>query len=437
MFSNYLKIAYRNLRNNKLYSSINILGLAIGLSISMLILLFVVHELSFDRFHANNDRIHKMKLKAFFGEQEINTTVLSAGFAPIVSERLPEVEDAVRVCAQKQIIFKSDDEHIFSEKNLLLADPNILEVFSFKLLEGNAATALSEPQTLVLTRPIAEKYFGTQNPIGRTLIYEDELPFKVTGIIEEPPSNSTIKFDFIASLNSLNAIQRLEAENPEKVSLSLDYQKMGLGQFETYLLLSPQANISEVIDKVTALQAEDESFTMNVKYFTDALPDLHLGKQAAKRIYLFLGIALLILGLALINYISLSTARAVQRSKEVAIRKVIGATRRKLIVQFYTDSILLIALSFLIGFGLIWFFQPFFYNLLDLKIDRQFIYHPLILLLYGGLLLVAILFSGSLPAFLMSAYRPVNVLKGKIKSGKSGNRLRQGFTVFSLQRLPH
>ncbi|MEM9849932.1 MAG: ABC transporter permease [Bacteroidota bacterium] len=436
MLKNDLKIAFRSLKSNGLYSLINILGLAIGLAVSMLILLYVLHEFSFDRFHTKGDRIHRLRAKVQFGEQEINTLAMSAGVGVIATNQLPEVAQAVRTQQLEKAVLQNEQRQISATQQILLADPNFLEVFSFDLLAGDAQLALQHPLTLVITPKIAAQYFGTENPIGQTLKYKENLDFTITGIVAAAPSNSTIQYDLIASMSSLNAIERMGAAETDSVSLSLNYQQMGLGSFTTYLLLAPEAKAAAIPEKMLALKAaEEDAPTSNLQFYLDALPDLHLKSfygTGTSQIYLFLGIALLILGLALINYISLATARAIKRSKEVMIRKVIGASRKKLITQFYVESMVVILLAFAIGLGLVFLFQDYFYHLLELSIDQQFLYRPIVLSVYGILLVLSILLSGSLPAFMLSAFQPVHVLKGKLKRGKGGNRLRQSLTVFQF-----
>ncbi len=435
MFLNYIKVAWRYLFKNKTFSLINIGGLALGMAVSMQILIFVLHEFSYDQFHDQAEQIYRLKGKFQFGEQTFQTLAMSAGFGPTTKENVPEVKQYVRISTNETATIKSDYEHIFAEDHFLLADPSILEVFSFPLLKGNPATALNQPQTLVITPEAAKKYFGEEEPVGKTLIYEGEVPFEITGIIQPPPSNSTIQYDFIASLSSLNAIER--AANPDitEDQLSLGNNRMQLGSFATYLLLRPEAEVKEISKKIKTLA---ESPTGGESEFTlDALTDIHFKSNFGdtaniKNIYLFMGIAFLVLALALINYISLTTARSIQRAKEVGVRKVIGAGRRQLIAQFYTESILITLLAFGLGMGITRLSQPFFHQLLQLEIDKAFFFHPLILSVFAGLLVACVVIAGSLPALGLASFRPIQVLRGQLTSGKGGNRMRQGLIIFQF-----
>jgi putative ABC transport system permease protein len=433
MLLNYFKIAWRTIVKNPTFSLINIGGLALGMAVSMQILLFVLHEFSYDQFHEKTDQIYRAKASFKFGEQTFNTLAMSAGFATATEDNIPEVTNAVRISTQQEATLRSDYEHVFSEDRFLLADPSILEVFSFNLIRGNPQTVLSQPQSVLVTPQTARRYFGDQDPLGQTLIYNGEVPFEVSGLIEKAPSNSTIQYDFIASLSSLNAIERTQNPEIKENQLSLSNDRMQLGSFATYLELQKGADPERITEKIAAL-AEGPS-SGDTEFTLDALPELHFNSNFGdssnvKNVYLFLSIALLVLFLALINYISLTTARSLKRAKEVGIRKVVGARKSSLMAQFYTESALVTFIAFGLGIALTGFFQPFFHQLLDLQIDPSFFYHPLIIGVFGSLLILCIFIAGSLPAVGLSAFQPVKVLKGTLSSGKSGNRMREVLIVF-------
>ncbi len=433
MLLNYFKVAWRTIVKNPSFSFINIGGLALGMAVSMQILLFVLHEFSYDRFHEKTDQIYQTKASFKFGDQTFNVKAMSAGFATVTKENIPEITNTVRISTQQTATLRSDNEHVFSEDRFLLADPSILEVFSFKLISGDVQSVLNAPQKVVLTPQAARRFFGDTDAVGQTLLYNGELPFEVTGLIEKAPSNSTIQYDFIASLSSLNAIERLNNPEIEEDKLSLNNERMQLGSFATYLEFRKGTDPSAVTTKIMEL-AEGPS-SGETKFSVEALPDLHFKSNFGdssnmKNVYLFLSIALLVLLLALINYISLTTARSLKRAREVGIRKVVGARKSSLMTQFYIESALVTFIAFGLGIALTGFFQPFFHQLLDLEIDPSFFRHPLILAVFGTLLILCIFIAGSLPAVGLSAFKPVKVLKGTLSSGKRGNRLREVLIVF-------
>lgn len=435
MVLNYLKVAWRHLVKHKTFSFINIGGLALGMAVSMQIMLFVMHEFSYDQFHENSERIYRMKGEFKFGEQTFRTASMSAGFGPVTKESIPGVENFVRISPQQTTSIRSDEDHIFEEDRFLVADPTILDVFSFSLISGDPKKVLEAPQQVIITPETGQKYFGDKNPIGQTLYFQGKLPFTITGLVHPAPSNSTLQYDFIASLSSQSAIERLADPDLTEEQLTLNNNRMQLGSYTTFLLLSSGTQASSVAQKIKEL-AESPTGGES-EFILDPMADLHFKSNFGdasnvKNVYLFLGVAFLVLALALINYISLTTARSLQRAKEVGVRKVTGARRSDLIYQFFSESALITVLAFGAGLLLFRFGQPFFYQLLDLSIDPSFSLHPMIFSVFGGLLIICILISGSIPALGLSAYQPVKVLQGKLSSGKGGNRLRELLTIFQF-----
>lgn len=434
MFSNYLKVAWRTLRKNKIYSLINIGGLAIGLAVSMLILLFVIHEFSYDRFHQGADQIHRLHGQFKFGEQTFNTSAMSAGTASKAVEQIPELESAVRINSNYSPILQSDRNHIVRIEEFLFADANFLELFSFDLISGDAQTALQAPNSILLTPDLADQFFGTQDVIGRYLQLEGDIPVKVTGLIAAAPSNSTFVYQSIVSIETLNSVE-LKENSGEETKYTLDNDKIQLGSFNTYFKVTPKADVEAITKKLVDLaQAPEDS---EIGFSLNPLPSLHLSSPIGtngdiKYLYLFLAIAMLILSLALVNYISLATARAVKRAKEVSIRKINGANRFHLLRQFYSESVLVTLIAFALGFGILQFLMPAFLNVVDIQIDQSFYLNPILLLTFGGLLILSTLAAGSIPAVLMASFEPIQVLQGQIQSGKRGHLFRRGLTVFQF-----
>ncbi|MFD2933670.1 ABC transporter permease [Spirosoma flavum] len=435
MLQNYFKIAWRNLWRSKLYSLINIGGLALGIAVSLLILLFVVHERTYDHFHTNADRIFRVYANMRFGEQEIQLERMSARFGPAIQEANAGVLDVVRIgTPQGRVVIKTSPDRKYFENNFIMADPSFLTIFSFPLVEGSAKTALTRPMTVLLTERTAERYFGREDPIGKTVMFNNKLQFEVTGVLKNPPSNSTVQFDFVASLKSHPAVERLREGFIKDDDVALNSQYVQNGNFQTFFLLRSSADTASILRTLPTLIKTSGAKVEGTKYVIDPLTSVHLGMNfgdttTSRYITIFLGIAALTLLLALINYMSLTTARATQRAREVGVRKVMGAARHELAGQFYGESILITGLSFGLALGLVQVLRPSFYQVLQLEIDPSFIYSPMFGLAALGLLITCVLLSGSYPALLLSSFSPVDVLKGSLSPGNGGTKVRRVFTI--------
>lgn len=435
-----LKFALRNLWRNKFYSVINIGGLAVGIAVSMLILVFVGHELSFDRFHKNANNIYRVKVSFKFGEQEMQGTGMSAYMGPALKESTAGVKDYVRMYTyfNEKLAFKSDADHLFYEKEFVFTDPSYFKVFSFPFLQGDPLTALDQPGKIVVSESIAEKYFGDSDVLGRTLTLNNGLDFTISGVIKNAPSNASIAYNIIVPLQALFAVQQLLDPEFKDDLLKVD-NVVRPGSFQTYLHLSNpsiQASVLNNIPKLMRRGKISESEIKTHKFMLSALTDLHMGESSSsepRNIYIFAGVALLIILLALLNYMSLTTARANERAREVGVRKALGAFRGELIGQFYGESVLVTCFSFVLGFGMAFLLQPIFFDRLDLQIDAAFMLKPVVVLPMLGLMLACIVLAGAYPSLVLSAFRPVEVLKGgSLKSSKGGIQIRQSITVFQF-----
>ena len=439
MWKNHLVIALRNIRKHLGISSINILGLALGIATSLFILLYVLHELSYDKHYPFAKDIYRLQASFSFGDQSFNTLAMSAGMGPTIKEELPEVKDFLRIPMDRSATLRSDFDHIYDEEDgFLLADPSIFNLFSIKMLEGDPGTALDKPLSVVLTREMARKYFGEESAVGQTLTYQGKLPFTITGIIDEAPSNSSLQYGFIASLESYTDIQRMENPDITDEQLFLNFTDVGLGAFETYFLLEKGTDAQLVLDKIEEInQSKSEESIENKQDFSiTPLTDIHLGtdfgSSYTRYVFIFLGIGILILAMALVNYISLTTARAIKRAQEVGVRKVLGANRKDLVLQFFTESTLIILLGFFIGIWLLSLLIPFFSHQFDINIDGGFLLNPMVILVYLALLIICIIISGSFPAMVLSRFQPSMVLKDQLSSGRKGGMIRKGLTVFQF-----
>ncbi len=433
MFINYLRIALRNLYRNKLYSVINISCLAIGIAVSLTIMLYVIHERSYDRFHANANRIFSVFETVKMGNSSFNMNDFSYVTGPEVKKADPRVANYMRAYfphAKVNLQTEGKQGVRFSEReNFLFADSHFFDFFSFRLVRGKPGTVLSRPLTVVLSQAAAQKYFGKNDPIGKVIRYNNEYDLEVTGIAANAPSNSSITYDFVASVSSVESMKDLAwAVTPTQVQG---------GSFLTWLQLKDHTASADVERTLRELSRDPESKEPGGEFKLVALPDVHLHMNFGDfsnthYLGIFSLVAGLILLLALVNYMSLATARATTRAKEVGVRKVMGAGRKWIAGQFYTESALYAVLSFAAGLGLFFWFRGAFLNLLQLQIDESFLLNPIVLLSFTGLLLFVILAAGSYPSLVLSGINPVTVLYGRLNRRRGGERVRKVFIVFQF-----
>lgn len=421
MLRNYFKIALRSLIKNETYSFINIVGLSVGMAVSLIIFLYVVHEFSYDKFHAKADNIYRLTCKINYGEQEIYTTSMSSQFGPILKENNLNVENYVRVRNPGRVLIQSNEGHINFEEGIAFSDTSFFSVFSFPVLQGDYH-ALNRPSTAVITEKTALKYFGTTQALGKTILYNKDYPLEVVGIAKDFPSNSSIQFDCIVSLCTLGII-------PEEKSAYV-HAVASLGSIPTYIVVNNKSSVSKIISSIPKFAKTTANETYSLEKFSGAHLFRDLGDSSnITYLYLFMAVAIIILLLALINYMNLTTARATLRAKEVGIRKVIGARTTNLAYQFYFESALMTLLAF--GLACVWMetLLPIFLNILQIQIDQSFIQSIWFASVAVGLLLICILLGGSYPALVLSRFMPTEVLKGKASTSVGGGRIRKGFTV--------
>ncbi|PHQ29915.1 ABC transporter permease [Leeuwenhoekiella nanhaiensis] len=428
MLKNYIKIAWRNLLKNKLSGFITIGGLAVGLTACTLILFYVAHERSYDSFHTDSDRIYTVEAQVNMGGDSIYMNSMNATVGKLTENASPAVSSSLRLKEEyKPVIITNASQPgtRFSEKDFSYADANFFDFFSFRLKKGNTATVLSKPYSLVLSEDMAKKYFGNQSPIGETLSVRKDSTylFTVTGVMENTPSNSSLHPDFVASLSSMPTIKEFERD--------FDSEAFRLGSFPTYLKLNESADKSAVEKTMQELSIQGNAEASDV-YSLSLLRDKHLnGRDASNTRYIsiFPLIAVLILLLALVNYLSLSTARATLRSKEIGVRKVNGASRKSVALQFYVESTLYVIFAFLVSVALSVVLKPWFFSLLDIEIDASFFLNKNFLLILTGLLGFTVLATGFYPALVMSAFNPVENLRSSRTSKMGGERLRKVCTT--------
>lgn len=431
MIRNYFKIAFRNLRSHKLYSFINIGGLSLGLTACILIMFYVSHEHSYDQFHTDADKIYTLRAKTLFGSDTIYMQKFSVRTAELIADKSPSVESAQRIYSEyKPVVIKStgEDTKAFSEEGLFYADADFFNFFSFNLKQGNKNTALKDPFSIVISEDIAHKYFGDENPIGQNLeIKKDSTyQFKVTGVVKDSPSNSSIDTRLITSISSL---QKMKENTRDFTS-----QILQPGSFTTYLKIKDPKDVTKVLATTNQLSKEGYSEAKE-EFLLYPFTDTH-HKYSHSSIVKYLDsfplIADLILFLALINYMSLTTARAASRSKEIGIRKVNGASRKNIALQFYVESAIFISLSFIIAGALSYFLKDPFFRMLDIKIDSSFFFNPDFTLILGGIFILSILLAGLYPAIVMSSFKPIDNFRQKLQHGFGGNMVRKVCTTLQF-----
>ncbi len=451
MLKNYLKIAYRNLLKNKVFSLINILGLAIGMGACLLILQYVTFELNYDSFHEKSDRTYRAALYQYKeGTLDIKSALTFPTIGKELQENFPEmVKSFVRMHRQSGIFSRLNTEQpeYFDEEKVYYVDESFFEVFSFPLLMGNAAQALTNPNTVVITRSVAEKYFGEQwqevNPIGRTLrgkSYPGESDLLITGITADPPRNSHLKFDFLVSYSTMYTWQS------EGVDYRYDTEDSWYwNEFYTYLVLKPGQDPQQ-LEKAFAPIVDQRTPTRSKNGFAfrtvlQPLEKIHLHSAlmselevggTIRTVYILLVIAICILIIAWVNFVNLSVVKAIERGKEVGLRKVLGAKRNQLIKQYLLESALLNGLGILIAFTLFQLSLPYFEQLAGVVMGNTLFTQGIGLVAVGALFVAGTVLSGLYPAAVLSAYQPAKVLKGKLTQTRKGDRLRKGLVVFQF-----
>jgi len=421
MLRNYFKITVRIIKKSKVYSFINISGLAVGMACCILIFLWVKDELSFDRFHENADVIYRVTDRYPDSSAGYRSSAVSAWpLAEALKNDFPEIVESARLRILTHRLISYKDKK-FYENDFVAVDPSFLKMFSFPLVKGDITTALTEPNTILISEETAPRYFGTEDPIGKVLNYNNNTDFKVIGVLKDVPQNSHIRFDFLVPFEStLRALGWTDSWWSDN--------------YTTYVQLAENASFQHISDKVYDYKKKIYSES-RTKLILQPLTDIHLrsnysidlyGSTENKSIYVyaFSLIALFVLLIACINFMNLSTARSEKRSKEVGLRKVVGATRHHIIAQFYGESLFMTVISFVAAVFLVYLLLPAFNNLSGKMLALDSMKEPVFLLGLFGIMLLTGLVSGSYPALVQSSFKPVDSIKGigltfSSKSGKS------------------
>jgi len=444
MFKNYLKIAWRNIRKNKTFSIINITGLAIGLSCFLLIALYVMDELSYDKFYPNADRIYRINSDIKFGGANLHMPVTSDMMGELLKKDYPQVEQYTRIYTNNgDKLIKKGNEYI-DEKKVANVDSTFFDVFQLPVIEGDIKHALVEPNTVVVTESIAKKYFGTTHALGKTIqLKDDKNPFyKITAVIKDMPQNAHFHFDFLFSMKNVDyQWGQLTSHNFYtylRLKKETDYKAFEKN-FDQYVVnyVLPAAKQYMNINSMEEFKKAGNS----LKYSLIPLTQIHLYSNRAfelsangsiQYVYIFSAVALFILIIACINFINLTTAHSANRAKEVGIRKVLGTEKRNLIYQFLFESIVMVLFSLLIAVAIAYLVLPLFNNVASKQMTITSLFSPYILLLLIALPFVVGLLAGSYPAFYISSFKPIEILKGKLKLGSKSGGLRSVLVVFQF-----
>jgi putative ABC transport system permease protein len=437
MLKNYLKIAFRNLLKNKGFSFINIFGLAIGITCCLLIMLFVQDELSYDRFHKNSDNIYRIGIDAVLGSNQLKAVTTAPPVGSTMVQDYPEVIAYTRVNSFGFPVIRYNDK-VFSEEKFYWADSSYFKVFSVEFIKGDPKTALVNPESVVITERMANKYFGNEDPMGKLLNSDNRRDYKVTGIVKEYPHSSHFHFDFLASMSSyqLGNDQWLNNNFNTFILLREDADPE---QLEIKLKDFVQKYIAPYMQRTLNISPEDMKKNNNkYEYFLQPLTDIHLHSNYLGElepnsdityVYIFSFIAASILLIACINFTNLTTARSTNRAKEIGVRKTLGSSRQQLVKQFLSESILMTLFAVFIALILIEITLPFFNNLIDKDLSADYfanIYSIPSLILF---VVVVGSLAGGYPALFLSSFNPVKVLKKNTGAKGKNPWLRNALVV--------
>jgi len=439
MFRNYFKTAWRNLVKKKIFSFINILGLAVGMAACFLIFLYVSFETSYDSFNTKADRIYRIVSDVKTPSETVGDGTTIAPLAPYLKKDFPEVEDAVRFSVDGFLVKKGDIK--FQEKRAVCADSTVFNIFDFPLVEGNKKTALTEPMSIVLSQTLAKKYFGNADPLGQhVLLTGAAINATITGIMKDIPVNSQIQADLFVSMSSYKQIYGQATSDSEWTDHN----------YYTYLLLKPHTDVKAFEKKLPAFMEryhgeQAKQLQMFEALYLEPLRDVYLKTTHTgftdsnflqtgniNNVYIFSVVAIFILLIACINFINLTTARSAERAKEVGIRKVVGAARIQLAKQFIGESLIICLTAFALSVLLCTLTLPLFNEFAGKTISSSMFNNPVYVIILFSLSVFIGFSAGIYPSLVLSSFKPVSVLKGKFTTGTKGLILRKGLVVFQF-----
>jgi len=424
MLKNYIKTAFRNMLRYKVYSSINIVGLAIGMSSAILIFLWVLSELTFDDFHQKLDDLYRVVIEDTRNITTVHSAVTPSPLAPAIKTNLPEIERATRY-GWGNFLIKYKNKS-FNEKNIGLVDQDFLQMFSFPLLSGNIETALSDPYSILLSEEQAQKYFGNEAPLGKTVTIKDTIDFTVAGVFKKVPDNSTFRFDILIPFKFLANLENIEF--------------WAAWRYYTYIQMHPGTGIDKANQQITKVYLDNQPQKKN-KLYLQPFAGIHLhsdlsydisGRGDIYYVWVFATLAFFILIISCINFINLSTARSLIRSREIGLRKVIGAKKSDIIFQFFGETVLSVLLALVVALVLTELVIPVFNSLVMKNLSLSF-FSPL--QISSGIAAIAIFticLSASYPALYLSSLQPVKILKGNSDSGRKNSILRKALVIIQF-----
>ncbi len=439
MLKNYLLSLYRNISRNRFYSFLNIAGLSIGIAAAIFILLYVQDELSYDKYNKKRDRIYRIESDFTIGNKHDKFAIVPVPMGPAMKIEFPEVEEFVRLYGAGNTLFRAGEKEYY-EDYFYFADSTIFTIFSHELITGDPKKALTEPNAIVLSETMAKKYFGNENPMGSMITSGGDRNYKVTGVMKDVPNNSHLKFDALISGMSIAVQQGIDDFN------SMEPERFWNIGVYTYILLKENTSMQSIHDKFTPfydkyMKPIGDQINASFNLMSNPLVENHfrqgLGAELPtgnkSYVFIFSAVAVFILLLAAINYMNMATARSVKRAKEVGVRKVLGAHKKLLIRQFLSESITLALIALLIAILIVTLFMPEFNNLTGKELSFNLTRNPLIIFEILIITIVTGLISGSYPAFYLSSFLPVKVLRGSVsKTGKKSGTLRRVLVVIQF-----
>lgn len=427
MFQNYFKTAWRNLVKNKFYSVINIAGMTAGLSVGILILLWVQDELSFNKFHKQTKNIYRLQNLVGTGSSQQIWTFTVAPIGSMAKQEVPAIKDAVRLAYNGTYTLLTYGDKTFNEENTGFADPSLFSVFDFPLVKGNPANPFPDAHSIVLTETTAKRYFGEEDAIGKTILSNDKTPFTVSGVIKDFPKNSDLRFDMVFPMPLLNKLRTDENPNGD---IEHDFHQFN---FQTYFLVQPGTAMDQLAVTLRNIHLRNKPDDTDLTYLLQPLSEMHLynadgTENGMETVRMFSIVALLILAIACINYVNLSTARSMLRAKEVSMRKIVGAARWQLFLQFVIETALLFLFAAVLATGLIHILMPLYNQLSGKQLElnlSDYRFWLVILVTISGTLIASSIY----PALLLSSFEPLKALKGKIATRINDAVFRKALVV--------
>jgi len=441
MLKNYFQSAIRSFLKHKAFAFLNVLGLTLGIAASLLILQYVKYERSYDTFHSRAKDIYRIQYNTWQnGKLRFECAAAVPAVGPALKDNFPEVQRFTRLYPVSGVVnYESPDKGLISflEEKMQITDSSVFAIFDFNLVKGNEGEVLTGPDKVAISQRAAEKYFGEEDPVGKTITWNGENRLEVTGVFENVPENSHIKFDFLISYQTLVSRQG-EAANTA----------WGWYDFNTYVLLEPGTDVRSLQTKwdnylYETRHEEWEKRNYRQEFILQPMLDIHLyanllqesqpeERGDGKSVYALSFIALFILLIAWVNYINLSTAKSIERANEVGVRKVMGADKRQLVSQFLSESFLINLISASLALAIVWVTWPLFLEVTGRNIPVSYLGAPDFWYLLGGLVVGGAVLSGFYPAMVLSSFKPVSVLKGKLIGSAHGNLLRKGLVIFQF-----